>query len=105
MPGLSITQINALQKRLGAAYNEGFRDATRRIATLMKQDRRGTIVLDRTTCDWIIDEQDDTAICRTHGEVCDGVNSKHFPGNTSREDTAVLLTNHHAGWWKKHPHQ
>ena len=42
--------------------------------------RRGTIVLDRATCDWVIDEEADTAICRTHGEVADGVRSKHFPG-------------------------
>ncbi len=42
--------------------------------------RRRTIVLDRATCDWVIDEQADTAICRTHGEVVDGRASKHFPG-------------------------
>ncbi len=44
--------------------------------------RRGTIVLDRETCDWVIDEEADSAICRTHGEVADGVDSAYFPGNT-----------------------
>lgn len=39
-------------------------------------------VLDRETCDWVIDTERDTAICRTHGEVVDGVDSKHFPGNS-----------------------
>lgn len=38
------------------------------------------IVLDRATCDWVVDDQRDTAICRTHGEVADGVDSAHFPG-------------------------
>ena len=42
--------------------------------------RRGRIVLDRETCDWVIDNTADTAICRTHGEVVDGPKSKHFPG-------------------------
>lgn len=80
MGGLSITQINALQKRLGAAYREGIRDAASRIAKLGY--RRGTIVLDRKTCKWVIDDEADSAICRTHGEVADGVDSKHFPGDT-----------------------
>lgn len=39
------------------------------------------IALDRETCDWVIDAEADTAICRTHGEVCDGVRSAHFPGS------------------------
>lgn len=44
------------------------------------RNKRNAIVLDRATCDWVIDEQADSAICRTHGEVADGVRSKHFPG-------------------------
>ncbi len=41
------------------------------------------IVLDRETCDWVIDIERDMAACRTrgHGEVCDGVDSERFPGN------------------------
>ena len=31
-------------------------------------------------CDWVINEEADTAICQTHGEVVDGVGSAHFPG-------------------------
>ena len=58
----------------------------RRGLTKMRPKRqataRGTIVLDRETCDWVIDEEADSAICRTHGEICDGVDSKHFPGDT-----------------------
>ena len=42
--------------------------------------RIGAIVLDRKTCDWVIDNTADTAMCRTHGEIADGVKSKHFPG-------------------------
>ncbi|KKN13757.1 hypothetical protein LCGC14_1003070 [marine sediment metagenome] len=47
--------------------------------------RWGEIVLDRATCDWVIDRFADTAICRTHGEVVDGLGSKHFPGNGDEE--------------------
>ena len=39
--------------------------------------RRGAIVLDQT-CDWVIDVEADSAICRQHGEVWDGPRSKHF---------------------------
>ena len=42
--------------------------------------RIGTMVLDHETCDWVIDHERDTAICRTHGEIVDGRGSKHFPG-------------------------
>lgn len=45
----------------------------------------GPLLLDRATCDWVIDEEADTAICRTHGEVVDGVDSKHFPGKEASE--------------------
>ncbi len=48
----------------------------------------GRIVLDRETCDWIVDEKADSAICRTHGEVADGVDSKHFPGAHLTQRTA-----------------
>lgn len=42
--------------------------------------RSHVIVLDRETCDWVIDDERATAICRTHGEICDGIDSPHFPG-------------------------
>lgn len=48
------------------------------VVTQKPSRRRGRIVLDHT-CDWVIDEKRDTAICRTHGEVMDGTNSEHFP--------------------------
>jgi hypothetical protein len=53
----------------------------------LNRNRRNAIVLDRATCDWVIDEEADTAMCRTHGEIVDGVDSKHFPG--ARVDTDV----------------
>lgn len=76
MEATSISEINKL-----VAENKRLR------ATLMSAERNGPLVfvLDRKTCDWVIDEKRDTAICRTHGEICDGVDSEHFPGNKRRE--------------------
>ena len=50
----------------------------------LNRNTRNTIILNRWTCDWVIDEQADTAICRTHGEIADGVKSKHFPGQEEK---------------------
>lgn len=52
-----------------------------------KRQQPHIIVLNRKTCDWVIDVGRDTAICRTHGEMVDGVDSKHFPGNSRKETT------------------
>ena len=41
--------------------------------------RRSRIVLDRETCDWVIDPTAHTAMCRTHLETWDGPESAHFP--------------------------
>lgn len=72
MGELSTKQIDALEKRLAAAYYEGYAEA--------QSHRRGKMVLDHLTCRWETDWENDTAICRTHGEVVDGVDSPHFPG-------------------------
>lgn len=47
---------------------------------LRSQRMNRILVLDRETCDWIIDDESHAAICRTHAEMCDGVDSAHFPG-------------------------
>ncbi len=58
-------------------YTEDDLEAIYRRAAWTK--RIGTIVLDRETCNWVIDREADTAICRTHGEIWDGPESAHFP--------------------------
>lgn len=70
----SIEEINAL-----AAENQRLRAA---LVADIDRPRRGTMVLDRATCNWVVDEEGHTAMCWTpgHGETIDGVDSAHFPG-------------------------
>lgn len=68
MGQLSEKQMDALETALEGAYREG-----------LKRKSASRIVLDRT-CDWVIDEERDMAVCRQHGEVYDGVRSERFPG-------------------------
>lgn len=66
MPELST------KSRFEAAYYYGYAEA--------QSHRRGTMVLNHLTCRWETDWENDTAVCWTHGEVADGVDSAHFPG-------------------------
>jgi hypothetical protein len=61
------------------SYREFKAEVDRRGLEQMRRPK-SRLVLDRATCDWVIDRERDTAICRTHGEVADGRDSPHFPG-------------------------
>lgn len=80
MGQLSEKQMDALETALNGAYQEG-----------LKHKRLGRMVLSRETCDWVIDEEADTAMCRTHGEIWDGVDSAHFPGAWIKPDPLSQL--------------
>lgn len=50
----------------------------RQVKSMLPPQMSSDMALDET-CDWVIHEEGDTAICRTHGEVADGPKSAHFP--------------------------